>query len=144
MAYPLDPMVKTYDMPKQQVSKKVLPISGILCAVYGLEELPPQAKEVSCLFALHARGVTMASMEHMAMMAVADWNQRLAEGRVEPSERNKGLIAVCFDQRNHGSREIDRVCNEAWRNGNPNHAQDMWATFRQFSPSFLEGNTGSN
>ena len=130
MSYPLDPMVKTYDMPKQRVSKKVLPVSGILCAVYGLDELPPHAKEVSCLYALHARGVTMASMEHIAMMAVADWNQRLKEGRVEPSERIKGLIAVCFDQRNHGSREVDKVCNEAWRNGNPNHAPDMWATFR--------------
>lgn len=137
MAYPLDPMVKTYDMPKQHVSKKLVPVAGIQCAVYGLDELPPQAKEVSCLFALHARGVTMASMEHIAVAAVADYNRRLREGRVEPGQQNKGMIAVCFDQRNHGTREVDRRCNNAWRNGNPTHAQDMWAIFRELSPLFF-------
>jgi pimeloyl-ACP methyl ester carboxylesterase len=41
----------------------------------------------------------------------------------------RGLIAVSFDQRNHGSREVDKLHNEAWRQGNPTHAQDMFGCF---------------
>jgi len=37
----------------------------------------------------------------------------------------KGLIAVSFDQRNHGSRQADELANEAWNKGNPRHAQDV-------------------
>jgi hypothetical protein len=131
MAYPMDPMVKTYGMPHPRISKRVLSVAGILCAVYGLDELPLQCKDVACLYLLHARNVSMASMEHVAEATVADWNQRLTEGRVDSRHQNKGLIAVCFDQRNHGSREVDKLRNEAWRSGNPNHAQDMWSIFRK-------------
>jgi pimeloyl-ACP methyl ester carboxylesterase len=41
----------------------------------------------------------------------------------------KGLVAVSFDQRNHGSRLVDSLHNEAWRQGNPRHAQDMFGCF---------------
>ncbi|KAF3479875.1 uncharacterized protein GIQ15_06851 [Arthroderma uncinatum] len=112
-----------------EISKKEIPVSGIICSVYGLDEIPSQAKEVSCLYLLHPRSNTRASMEGTACAAVADWNKRLAANQVAPSEKDKGLVAVCFDQRNHGSREVDKRCNEAWRKGNPNHAQDMFAIF---------------
>ncbi len=36
---------------------------------------------------------------------------------------------MAFDQRNHGSREVDKLANEAWIHGNPNHAQDMFSIF---------------
>lgn len=36
---------------------------------------------------------------------------------------------MAFDQRNHGSREVDKLANEAWKSGNPNHAQDMFSIF---------------
>ena len=40
-----------------------------------------------------------------------------------------GLIAVAFDQRNHGTRLVDPLHNEAWRAGNPRHAQDMFSCY---------------
>ena len=55
---------------------------------------------------------------------IHDWNQRR-----KLSGSNKGLIAVAFDQRNHGSREVDKLANQAWIHGNPNHAQDMFSIF---------------
>ncbi|KMU79802.1 hypothetical protein CISG_08082 [Coccidioides immitis RMSCC 3703] len=125
-----DPMVKTYATPSPNVSKKEFVIGGILCAVHGLEELPVQCKHVSCLYVLHPRGNTMQSMKGIATSAVADWNERLKNGKVSTSQQDNGLIAVCFDQRNHGTREVDKLRNEAWRQGNPNHAQDMFSIFK--------------
>ncbi|KLJ11926.1 hypothetical protein EMPG_12930 [Blastomyces silverae] len=130
MASPIDPMVKTYASPAPQVSKKVLPIAGIRCAVYGLDELPAHAREVACLYLMHPRLSTADSMEGSACHAIADWNSRLRDGRVSANQGNKGLIAVAFDQRNHGSRLVDKLSNGAWREGNPKHAQDMFATFQ--------------
>ncbi|OAX81592.1 hypothetical protein ACJ72_04066 [Emergomyces africanus] len=130
MASPTDPMVKTYAMPTPKVSKKVVPIAGILCTIYGLDELPAQANEVSCLYLMHPRLGTAGSMEGFACRAVADWNTRLRDGQVSSGQKNKGLIAVSFDQRNHGSRLVDKLANGAWREGNPKHAQDMFATFQ--------------
>ena len=128
---PIDPMVSTYGLPTVKVSKKISLISGIVTAVYGLEEVPAEAAEVSCLWLMHARLGTKENMEGVASLAIADWNKRLREGRVASTQQAKGLIAVAFDQRNHGSRMVDRLANEAWREGNPNHALDMFATFRE-------------
>lgn len=60
-------------------------------------------------------------MESVASSAIIDWNNRLP-----PPERKSGLIAVAFDQRNHGSRQVNKLANEAWREGNKTHAQDMF------------------
>lgn len=128
-----NPMVPSDSTPPPQISKKDIPVSGLICSVYGLEEIPSQATEVSCLYLLHPRSNTRESMEWAAIGAVAEWNRRLASKQVAPSEQNKGLVAVSFDQRNHGSREVDKLCNESWRGGNPNHAQDMLAIFSEFA-----------
>ncbi|KKY21561.1 hypothetical protein UCRPC4_g03512 [Phaeomoniella chlamydospora] len=63
-------------------------------------------------------------MRPIAALSIADWNKR----RVRVS--TKGLIAVSFDQRNHGSREVDGKANKAWREGNETHAQDMYSIYR--------------
>ncbi|PGH16109.1 hypothetical protein AJ80_05324 [Polytolypa hystricis UAMH7299] len=130
MASPIDPMVKTYSMPTPKVSKKLVVISGIFCAIYGLDELPAHTKEVTCLYLMHPRLSAMDCMEGVAALAIADWNKRLQDGKTSPEQANKGLIAVAFDQRNHGSRLVDKLSNDAWRQGNPHHAQDMFATFQ--------------
>lgn len=126
-----DPM-KTYDSagrPKPvAVSQKVYAIAGISVTVFGLEELRPQATEVACLWLLHPRLATQERMTGIATAAIADWNGKTLE---TPSA--KGLIAVSFDQRNHGSRMVDPLANEAWRQGNPRHAQDMFSIFRSYS-----------
>ena len=59
----------------------------------------------------------------MANTCINDWNSR-------PSgDRKVGLIAIAFDQRNHGTREVNVLANEAWRGGNATHAQDMFRYF---------------
>ncbi|RKO85754.1 hypothetical protein BDK51DRAFT_12708, partial [Blyttiomyces helicus] len=36
------------------------------------------------------------------------------------------LLAVTFSQRNHGPRLVATDSNSSWKEGNPNHAIDMW------------------
>jgi hypothetical protein len=111
------------------VSQKKYPIAGILTTVFGLDELPSQASEIACLWLLHPRLATQERMTGIAESVIADWNQRIKDGHAGPV---KGLIAVSFDQRNHGTRLVDPLANEAWRQGNPRHAQDMFSIFREY------------
>lgn len=115
--------------PPPSVSKKSYPVAGILTTVYGLGELPPQASDVACLWLLHPRLATQERMTGIAQSAIADWNRRIRDGSYTGPA--KGLIAVSFDQRNHGTRLVDPLGNEAWRQGNPRHAQDMFSVFRE-------------
>lgn len=62
-------------------------------------------------------------MEPVAALSIAHWNHRRQPGL-------RGLIAVSFDQRNHGTREVDGKANQAWREGNVTHAQDMFSIIR--------------
>lgn len=39
-------------------------------------------------------------------------------------------MALAFDQRNHGSREVSKVANDSWRAGNERHAVDMMGAIR--------------
>jgi len=105
------------------ISSTVYPIAGILTTVHGLDELPSNIQELAVLWLLHPRLQTKASMASLATHAIHHWNRRRGE-------TPKGLIAVSFDQRNHGSREVDALANEAWRQKNPRHAQDMYSTYR--------------
>jgi hypothetical protein len=123
------PLMEYGDHPT--TSKKTFVISGIYTTVFGLEELSAQTTNISCLWLLHPRLDSQERMEPIALAALADWNRRRKEGRVDASQQNKGLIAVSFDQRNHGSREVDKLANEAWRSGNPRHAQDMFSTYSE-------------
>lgn len=66
-------------------------------------------------------------MEPIAASTILAWNKRAADGK--GGKNPKALIAVSFDQRNHGSRLVDPLANEAWRQGNPRHAQDMFSAY---------------
>lgn len=131
MANPLDPMANTHASEPPQVSKKTFPIAGIATTVFGLDELPSQASTVACLWLLHPRLATQERMTGIAATIITDWNKKLAEGQ---TGSNQGLIAVSFDQRNHGTRLVEPLANEAWKQGNPRHAQDMFSIFRKWSP----------
>jgi pimeloyl-ACP methyl ester carboxylesterase len=61
-------------------------------------------------------------MHPIATDILTAWN-----ARSQSSKTTKGLIAVSFDQRNHGTRLVDKLHNEAWRQGNSRHAQDMFS-----------------
>ncbi|KAJ5780901.1 hypothetical protein N7457_006061, partial [Penicillium paradoxum] len=124
-----DDPIKSYDDSGRSspisISQTVYAIAGISVTVFGLEELHEEASEVACLWLLHPRLASQARMTSIANSVLADWNTR---NKGNPSA--KGLIAVAFDQRNHGSREIDPLANKAWRQGNPRHAQDMFSIFQ--------------
>ncbi|TVY33547.1 hypothetical protein LOCC1_G008443 [Lachnellula occidentalis] len=105
------------------VSLKTFHIAGILADVYGLDEVSPSCTSISCLWLLHPRLQTKQLMGTVASTCISDWNQR------GPGDRKTGLIAVAFDQRNHGTREVKAIANEAWRSGNETHAQDMFSIY---------------
>lgn len=113
----------SFPSPPSPVSIKTFTIAGILVTVHGLDELSPKVQRIACLWLLHPRLQTQKCMAPLAAAGLHHWNQ---------SEENEkiGLIAVTFDQRNHGSRELDPLSNEAWRSGNERHAQDMFSTYR--------------
>ncbi|KAF7929660.1 hypothetical protein EAE99_004564 [Botrytis elliptica] len=109
--------------PAISISEKTFHIAGILTTIYGLEEISPSCTSISCLWLLHPRLQTKKIMENVASTCIQEWNQQPG------SNRTVGLIAAAFDQRNHGSREVDALANESWRDGNETHAQDMFSIF---------------
>ena len=127
MVDPLKTLDSASEPPQSPISRKTYPVAGILTTVYGLDELPAQTSQVACLWLLHPRLATHERMAGIAESSIAEWTSRVRDGR---APAGKGLIAVAFDQRNHGSRLVDALGNEAWRQGNPRHAQDMFSVFR--------------
>ena len=132
-----DPLKTLDSAPRSEsppsISKKTFAIAGIFTTVFGLEELPSNASNVACLWLLHPRLATQERMSGIAALAITDWNRRVHSGQtVSNRPPPKGLIAISFDQRNHGTRLIDPLANEAWRQGNPRHAQDMFSIFRKY------------
>ncbi|KAL3458507.1 hypothetical protein BJX64DRAFT_266583 [Aspergillus heterothallicus] len=123
-----EPRYREANLPS--ISRKTYPVAGIQITVFGLDELPPKATDIACLWLLHPRLATQERMVPIASAVISDWNKRIREGAAGSSKSVKGLIAVAFDQRNHGTRLVDPLCNEAWRQGNPRHAQDMFSVFQ--------------
>ena|ERR1700761_2199008 len=119
MATP-NPLKKTHCESLAPISAKLFHIAGILTVVHGLEELSPSCKSITVLWLLHPRLASKDVMASTANKCINDWNQRPS------SDRRVGLIAVAFDQRNHGSREVQSLANQAWRDGNVRHGQDMF------------------
>lgn len=99
-------------------------IAGIKTLTYGLAELPASCTEVAVVWLLHPRLQAQECMAPFAAQFIHAWNALPGQ-----ENRRKGLIAVSFDQRNHGTRLLDPVANEAWRSGNERHAQDMFSSF---------------
>ncbi|TVY21453.1 hypothetical protein LARI1_G000587 [Lachnellula arida] len=116
----LTPLQDSHSGTPPSVSMKTFHIAGILADVYGLDEVSPSSKSISCLWLLHPRLQTKQIMGMVASTSISDWNQRA------PGDRKVGLIAVAFDQRNHGTREVKAIANESWKSGNETHAQDMF------------------
>jgi len=127
MSGPGNPLEHTHkSKPPNPVSRTVYAIAGIQTTVYGLNELPEHLSDLAVLCLLHPRLETERSMAPIAAQAIHHWNSRLNE-RAANATRNpvKGLIAVSFDQRNHGTRMTDKLANETWKQGNSRHAQDV-------------------
>jgi hypothetical protein len=114
-------------------------MAGLPVDVYGLADLPPAATHVSCLWLHHPRTRSKEYMADIAARCVGGWNARQvgssrggeggSEGESEGESESggkRGLIALAFDQRNHGGRVVDEKANGAWREGNAMHAVDMF------------------
>ncbi|RKF72880.1 putative alpha beta hydrolase fold-containing protein [Golovinomyces cichoracearum] len=97
------------------ISSDIFYIAGINIVVYGLDAVPKTSRTVSCLWLLHPRLQTKEAMARVASACISNWNS-------QPLSVENGLIAVSFDQRNHGSREVDPLANLSWRKGNERHA----------------------
>lgn len=109
--------------PPPPISQRTLQISGLLVDVYGLSELSPATTHVSCLWLHHPRGRRKEDMADIAARCVGAWNGD-DDGRKRA--RTRGLLALAYDQRNHGTRTVDEAANGSWREGNPMHALDMF------------------
>lgn len=101
-----------------------LDVGGILTTIYGISELPSHPDAISALWLMHGRGDTQDSMAYTSAAMLAAWNTKR-----EQIGSLRGLICISFDQRNHGSRVIETDHNLSWTQGNPQHAQHMFATY---------------
>lgn len=95
-------------------------ISGIVVDVYGLDQLPQPCESVSCLWLLHGRLQSKEVTAAIASTCISHWNQQRPD-----HFKSLGLLGVSFDQRNHGTRQINAQANQAWKK-NENHALDMY------------------
>ncbi|KAH6621983.1 Alpha/Beta hydrolase protein, partial [Boeremia exigua] len=111
------------------VSAQTLTIAGILVTVHGLAELPPNCTSVTCLWLLNPRLQTKETMAPIATALITRWNTHSQSQSPTLSAPRTGLIAAAFDARNHGTRLATPLHNEAWRQGNPTHAQDMFGVY---------------
>lgn len=120
MAATTNPLHGTHTPASPTVSSQTHTIAGILVTVHGLSEIPSNASSIACLWLLHPRLQTKETMAPLAGQIITTYNSQ---------NKSKGLIAVAFDQRNHGTRQVDDLHNRAWRDGNPRHAQDMFSCY---------------
>jgi hypothetical protein len=109
-----------------KTSVHTLQMAGLPVDVYGLADLPPTATHVSCLWLHHPRTRSKEYMADIAARCVGAWNARLlgssrgvdgdgdggSDGEIGGE---RGLIALAYDQRNHGGRVVDEKANGAWR-----------------------------
>ena len=125
------PLNGAYPTLPPPVSKKSYCVAGLLTTVYGLDELAKDIEGVTCLWLLHPRLQDQSCMEPIACSTVNAWNTHVAATKKDKGTAMQGLIAVSFDQRNHGSRKVDDLANQDWRSGNERHAQDMFSIYRK-------------
>lgn len=123
-----NPILGAYAVPPPPCSEHTYCIAGLLTTVYGLDELSSSNDQVACLWLLHPRLQSQSSMLPIARSTIDAWNEhtKATTNVAHPP----GLVAVTFDQRNHGSRELDPRANQDWKSGNEHHAQDMFANYR--------------
>lgn len=125
-------MEKAYPTVLPGPSARTIVLNGIAVTVYGLEELSASTTEVACVWLLHPRLCTQAYMQPIAASLIKHWHENFYSPKHRSRLLRRGLIAISFDQRNHGTRERDSLCNLTWADGNPNHAVDMYTIYREY------------
>ncbi|TGZ76692.1 hypothetical protein EX30DRAFT_336362 [Ascodesmis nigricans] len=97
-----------------------LHLAGLTLTIHGLSHLPPAPARITALHLLHPRLETSSYMNAISHHSLS------AHHSTNPS---RGLITISFDQRNHGQRLVSAARNEAWKQGNPTHAVDMFSMY---------------
>ncbi|KAF8427000.1 hypothetical protein EV426DRAFT_530095 [Tirmania nivea] len=119
------------------VSRHTYCISSIQVHIYGLDQLRPllaagTPPPLAVLHTLHPRLETHAYMSPIIRQCLADHYSAAPPPRA-------GLLAISFDQRNHGTREVSSAANLAFTSPppphphahepNPTHAMDMLGVY---------------
>lgn len=130
-----NPLLAAFPNPPSPISAQIINIAGIQTTIYGLSELAPNTSRVACLWLLHPRLQTQSCMQPVASSIIYSWNTYLqsragALGEATAKATLPGLIAASLDHRNHGSRSVDELANQAWNGGNLRHAQDMFSIYQ--------------
>lgn len=125
-------------------------IGGLSLDVYNLPAPPTSpsgALPISVLFWLHGR-------THSKSTSIPQILPLVEYANAKREEKDRHLVIVSFDQRNHGERTVDTKANESWSNSgrdlkkegkewdNKSHAVDMYAIQSASSPSFLPSSSG--
>jgi pimeloyl-ACP methyl ester carboxylesterase len=122
-----DTMESPNRTPMDRVSSEVYTIAGISTTIYGLSEVPNNVNRTACIWLHHPRGATYKYMESVAVDAIRRWTAFQSKSS---HSSGCGLVAIAFDQRNHGSRVANDLANQAWKSGNATHAQDMYSIYQ--------------
>ncbi|RPD54297.1 hypothetical protein L226DRAFT_616977 [Lentinus tigrinus ALCF2SS1-7] len=127
------------------MKKQTLNVAGITVNVFSLEEEQGEGAEqqtakkpVAMMFLLHGRTSKADHIELVAKAFLDEVYQRRKAGEGKGEGEGAGdrqevldLWIVTFDHRNHGSRTVDDLANQAWSDNpsksNQQHAIDMYA-----------------
>lgn len=102
------------------VSKQTVGIAGLPVHVYSNRVLGEITGKVAVLFFLHGRTRSASKIGRFVEEILRHLSEKVGTTEVE-------LLVVTFDQRNHGERLLSTAANNAWDEGNNQHAIDMYA-----------------
>ncbi|KAI3478692.1 hypothetical protein L1887_59329 [Cichorium endivia] len=123
------------------VSKSIVDLAGLPVNVFGLSELTPAPSRASApppppvcvVIHLHGRGGTADNEEKIARQLYDRiardkdrYRAQQEEGMVATSSIQRDHIVVTFDARNHGHRTTNPEGQKAWKQGNTQHAMDLY------------------
>ncbi|ORX39252.1 Alpha/Beta hydrolase protein [Kockovaella imperatae] len=104
-----------------EYSIKDLFLMGLQTKVFGLEEIKDSELPVAVVLVLHGRTDNQKGMADYTHGLLGEI-ERLSKGK----QKERDIIAVTMDQRNHGTRLKEKIPNLSY-DKNPNHLIDMTA-----------------
>jgi pimeloyl-ACP methyl ester carboxylesterase len=124
-----NPLSSSSPNPSSLPPPKSYNIAGITVSILGLSSIPPSCTSLTILYLLHPRLQSASTMLPIGSHILTSWSTHQFSLPATHPSKSAGLLALTFDQRNHGSRLVDAVGNDSWRDGNPRHAQDMFGVY---------------
>ncbi|CCF53447.1 hypothetical protein NDA11_005094 [Ustilago hordei] len=123
------------------ISKSIVDLAGLPVNVFGLSELTPAPSRASApppppvcvVIHMHGRGGTADKEEKIARQLYdriardkSDYQAQQNAGMVPTSSIQRDHLVVTFDARNHGHRTTNPEGQKAWKQGNTQHAMDLY------------------